>query len=152
MPSQLERLKKDLTDALKSKDPNRVNTIRGLIASVHNEEIAKRSKGVESEMTNEDVIKVLQKEAKKRKEAIEIYSKAGREDLESKEKAELEVISAYLPEEMSREEVESVVDKVLSSGETNFGKVMGGVMREVAGRADASLVSEIVKGRLSETE
>ena len=148
MPKQLERLRLDLTDALKSEEAERANTIRGLIASVHNEEIAKRSRGEDSEITDEEVVKVLQKEAKKRKEAIEIYGKAGRADLEGKEKAELEVISAYIPEELSMEEVKKIVDKVLASGETNFGKVMGGAMKEIAGRADASIVSEIVKERL----
>ena len=150
--SQLEKLKTDLKSALKLKDSQKVETLRGMLASIHNEEIAKRSKSGESDLTEEEVTVVLQKEAKKRKEAIEIYSKADRRDLEDKERAELETISAYLPEELSRDEIEKIVRDVVSSGEDNFGKVMGGVMKEVAGRADASLVSEIVKNHLTDAE
>lgn len=150
--SQLEKLKTDLKSALKLKDSQKVETLRGMLASIHNEEIAKRSKSGESDLTEEEVTVVLQKEAKKRKEAIEIYSKADRRDLEDKERAELETISAYLPKELSRDEIEKIVRDVVSLGEDNFGKVMGGVMKEVAGRADASLVSEIVKNHLTDAE
>ena len=146
--SLIENLKSDIAVALKSKDAPRTETLRGLLASVHNEEIAKRSKTGNSDLSDEEVISVLQREAKKRKESIEIYGKAGRADLENKEKDELIIIESYLPPALSENELEAIVKNAISGGETNFGKVMGSVMKEVAGRADSKVVTEIVKKNL----
>jgi len=150
--SLIDDLKSDILEALKSKNAQKVETLRGLVASVHNEEIAKRSKGDGGELSHEEVIAVLQKEAKKRKESAEVYGKARRDDLESKEKEELLMIESYLPAALEESQIEEIVKKVVSSGEDNFGKVMGAVMKEVAGRADAKVVTEIVKKHLSDGE
>ena len=145
-------IKLDTTNALKSQDSQKANTLRGLNASIHNEEIASRSKGGSGELSDEKVVGVLQKEAKKRKEAAEIYEKAGRSDLEDKEKYELSVIESYLPPALTDSDVENIVAKAVSGGEKNFGKVMGAVMKEIAGRADARVVTEIVKKSLGAAE
>ena len=137
---------------MKSGDSQKANTLRSLIASVHNEEIANRSKGGTGELSDEEVVGVLQKEAKKRKEAAEIYGKAGRGDLENNEKYELSVIESYLPPALTDADVEKIVARVASDGGGNFGNVMGAVMKEIAGRADAKVVTEIVKKSLGGAE
>ena len=150
--SNIDKLKADLTDAVKSKDSHRVETLRGLISSIHNEEIAKRSKGGDSTLSEAEVVAVLQKEAKKRKESAEVYGSAGRSDLENKERAEIVIIEEYLPEGLKDEEVLEIVKGIVSGGEDNFGKVMGMAMKEISGRADSRVVSAIVKRLLGETE
>ncbi|OGY62423.1 MAG: hypothetical protein A3G58_00295 [Candidatus Colwellbacteria bacterium RIFCSPLOWO2_12_FULL_46_17] len=146
--SLIDDFRSGITEALKTKDARRAETLRGLLASAHNEEIAKRSRGNAGELSDEEVIAVLQKEAKKRREAIEIYGKAGRHDLEGKEKEELAIIESYLPPALGDSEIEEIVRKAISSGAEDFGKVMGAVMKEVAGRADSRVVTEIVKKNL----
>ena len=148
--SLIDKLKSDLNAALKSMEPQKTETLRGLLASIHNEEIAMRSKSGDSSLTDADLTGVLQKEAKKRKEAIEIYGKAERTDLENKEKEELGIIESYLPPALEEEEIEKIVLRVISDGGDNFGKVMGSVMKEVAGRADSKIVAEIVKRNLGD--
>jgi len=150
--SNIDKLKADLTDAVKAKDSHKVETLRGLVASIHNEEIAKRSKDGDSTLSEAEVVSVLQKEAKKRKESAEVYGGAGRNDLENKERAELVIIEEYLPAGLKDEEVGDIVKKIVSAGEDNFGKVMGIAMKEVAGRADSSVVSAVIKKLLGETE
>lgn len=144
----MDDLKSGVTEALKAGDPVRAETLRGLVSAVHNEEIAKRSKGNGSELTDDEVIAVLQKEAKKRRESIEVYGGAGREDLKNKEEAELSIIESYLPPALEEAEIEKIVDSAVAGGAGNFGQVMGTVMKEVAGRADSKLVTEIVKRKL----
>ena len=150
--SLIDTLKSDLNGSLKSGEAQRAETLRGLLSSIHNEEIAKRTKGGDSELSEEEVIGVLQKEAKKRREAIEIYGKAGRGDLEDKEKKELDLIGLYLPPQLERAEIENIVSKVISGSDEGFGQVMGKVMKEVSGRADSKVVSEIVKEKLNQKE
>ncbi|PIR98187.1 MAG: glutamyl-tRNA amidotransferase [Candidatus Colwellbacteria bacterium CG10_big_fil_rev_8_21_14_0_10_42_22] len=141
----LEKIKKDLVEAMKAKDALKMGTIRMILASVHNEEIAK---GKDKELTDEDIVGVIRKEAKKRREAIEIYESADRPELANKEKAELETINEYLPPELSEEEIQKIIDEVVSRGEENLGKVMGQVMIKIAGRAEPGKVSELVKRAL----
>lgn len=141
----LEDIKKDLTSALKEKDALRVETLRIILAEIHNAEIAK---GKDKELGEKDISAVVSKEAKKRREASEVYRKAGRDELADKEDKELEVIKTYLPPEMGGEEIEALVKEVVSSGEANFGKVMGQVMSKVTGRAEPGKVSEVVKKTL----
>jgi len=119
-----------------------------VLASVHNREIEKRTKSKET-ITEEEVLDILRKEVKKRKEAIEIYGGAGRSDLKDKEVDELEVLVSYLPPELDEAEVEKVVKSVISSGVREFGKVMKEVMKQLAGRAEARRVGELVKKNLT---
>jgi len=146
--SLIERISEDLKAALKSGAALKVGTLRMVLASVHNREIEKRTKSKET-ITEEEVLDILRKEVKKRKEAIEIYGGAGRSDLKDKEVDELEVLVSYLPPELDEAEVEKVVKSVISSGVREFGKVMKEVMKQLAGRAEARRVGELVKKNLT---
>ena len=147
-----QKIQDDLTSALKAGDSFQVGVLRMLSASLHNRSIEKKGKGQDAELTDDEVQEVLAREVKKRKEAAEIYEKGGRPDLGSKEKQEFILIKAYLPEEMGSEEIEKVVEGVLaqmgSVTQKEFGKVMGEVMKQLKGRADASIVSTILKKKL----
>ena len=103
-------------------------------------------------MTAEDEIAVLNSASKKRKESIEIYRKVGREDLAGQEEKELAIIQEYLPKQLSEEEVEGFIKKVITetsaSSQKDFGKVMPLVMKELKGKADGRLIQELVKKHL----
>jgi len=139
-----ETIQKDLTEGLKGKNEAVVSTLRLLLSEIHNRQIEKQA-----ELTDEDVVGVLRKEVKKRQEAIEAYEKGGRQELADKEKQELEILSKYLPQEMSPQELEKIVKEVINEvgvqGPGDFGKVMGVVIGRVKGRIDGAKVSEVVK-------
>jgi uncharacterized protein YqeY len=103
-------------------------------------------------LTDEEIIEVLRKEVKKRREAAEIYKKGGRNDLSEKETKETEIIKKYLPEEAGVEEIEKAVEKAIASTGASdikaFGSVMAEALKELKGRADASAVSAIIKKKL----
>ena len=142
------RLSEDLKTAMKAKEKIKVETIRMVRAQLKDFQIAKRD-----ELTEEDEISVLTNAAKKRKEALELYEKSDRQDLIEQEKQELEIISAYLPAQLSKEEVEKVVQKVMeevgASSPQDLGKVMGATMKDLKGKADGRMVQEIVREKLS---
>jgi hypothetical protein len=140
-----ERISSDLKDAMKNADSFRVGVLRLLSSAFQNESIAKRTKQGEGELTEEELIAVLKREAKKRKESIDIYSKAGRTDLAENEERELKIIKGYLPPELSAEEIEAVVKKLADSGMSDFSSVMKSAMAEFKGAADGKMVSEAVK-------
>lgn len=147
-----QKLTDDLKDAMKSGDNFRTGVLRMLLSALHNKEIEKKGKGQEPVLSDDEIADVLFKESKKRKEAGEIYLKAGRADLSEKELKELEIIKRYLPEQLGEEEIEKAVkaaiEKVGAKDIKDFGKVMAEAMKELRGRADASLVSQAVKIRL----
>ena len=147
-----QRIKEDLKEALKAGDGFRVGTLRMVLSSLHNKEIEKKGKGQEPKLTEEETIEDLMSEAKKRKESIGAYLKGNRNDLADKEKKELEIITVYLPKQLNEEEIKKIVQetiqKIGAQNEKDFGKVMGEVMKELKGRADAGLVSQIVKDNL----
>ena len=147
-----DNLQADLTASIKARDEVTSATIRMVLAAITTEEVS----GKEArELTDDDVITVLGREAKKRREAAEAYDDAGRSELADKERAELTVIEAYLPEQMSEEEVRAIVDsavaEVAASG-AEGGKAMGAVMKivqpKVKGKADGSAVAALVKSAL----
>ena len=139
----IEQLKKDSVEALKANESLRVEVLRGLLAAVHNREIELRGKG--KELSEEEVLTVLGREAKKRKEANQIYSEAGRVELAEKESRELKIIKSYLPPEMGSDEIEVIVRKIVGDGVTEFGQVMGAVVKETKGRAEPGVVKGIVE-------
>ncbi len=143
-----ERLKADMKEAMKAKDKIKLSTIRMINSLIKNAEIEKRG-----ELTDEEIIQLLMKYAKQRKESIEMYEKGGRQDLVEKEKAELAVVESYLPKQMSGEEIREIVkqtiEEVGASSIKDMGKVMKAVMPKVKGRADGSVVNKIVKELLS---
>ncbi len=143
----IEKLQNDMKEALKEGAVFRLGTLRMVSSAIHNLEIEKRARVTEG-LTDEEVMNVLRKEAKKRKEAADIYGSANRNDLKEKEIRELEIIQSYLPAELGRSEIEDIVKVVLASGEKEFGKIMKKVMSEVGGRAEGGRVSELIKKNL----
>lgn len=143
-----ERIVKDMTAAMKSKDAARLSTLRMVKAAVQNREIEKGG-----ELSEEEMTRALQSLVKQRRDSVEQYEKAGRAELADKERAEIAVIEEYLPRAASREEVErAVAEAVAETGATSM-KEMGAVMKaaqaKLAGRnADGRTVSEIVKSKL----
>jgi uncharacterized protein YqeY len=143
-----ERLVSDLTAAMKAKDAARLSTLRMVKASVMNREIEKGS-----DLTDEELTKAMQSLVKQRRDSIEQYEKAGRQELADKERAEIEVIESYLPQAASREAIErAVVEAISETGATSM-REMGAVMKAAQARlagqsADGRTVSEIVKAKL----
>ncbi len=133
-----------------AKDELRTSTIRMLISAIQYHEIQKGGAGYEA--TDEDVIEVIGREIKKRKEAIDLYEKGGRQELADKEKGELEILQSYLPEQMSEDEIATLVEEAIKqTGATtiqDMGKVMGALIPKVKGRADTTLISNLVRGKL----
>ncbi len=146
------KLTDDLRTALKAGQEFELGVLRMLSAALHNREIEKKGKGLETDLSDEEVIEILTREAKKRKEAAELFVKGNRNDLAEKETKELEFIKKYLSAQLSQEEIDKIVKAAIEkTGATNvkdFGKVMAEAMKELKGKADASIVSEIVKNKL----
>ncbi|MBM4158266.1 MAG: GatB/YqeY domain-containing protein [Ignavibacteria bacterium] len=143
------KINEDLKRAMLSKDSQRVLTLRAIRA-----EILKMDKsGMNREMTADEEIQLLTKQAKMRKEAIEIYEKAGRKDLEEQEKIQLNIIGEYLPKQISKEEAKQIIAKIITdtgaSDIKEFGKIMGLAMKELKGKIEGSLVQEIVRSKLN---
>lgn len=147
-----ENILNDLKKAMKAQDADKLRVLRSLKAKILEKEISER-KGGESTITDEQVIEVLMKAAKQRKESIDQFEKGDRKDLADKEKEELAVIDDYLPKMMNddevREAVQSQIKKMGASSMEDMGKVMGVMMGQLKGKADGSLVSRIVKEELS---
>ncbi len=145
-----EQLRHDLTQALRDKDAQRAGTIRMLFASIKNKEIEERKKDVG--LGDEEVIAVLQKEAKKRKDAIVEFEKGNRADLADKEREELVIIERYLPTELSDEEILRVVrDGVRELGAptaADFGALMKIIMPSLKGRASGDRITRLVRAAL----
>ena len=138
-----DRLRDDLKLALKSKDECKLSVVRVLLAECKNEEKARMHL-----LDDGEVIEVIGREAKRRKESIEAFRAGGRADLVANEEAALKIITAYLPEQMSRDEVVTVVREVVeatgAAGPKDKGRVMSQLMPKVKGRADGKMVNEIV--------
>ena len=145
-----EKINEDLKAAMKSGDSVKLNTIRSIRTRII--ELSKRGTG--SAITPEDEMTILLSEAKKRKEAIEMYQKGGRIDLSDQEQRELEIINGYLPKQMSREEAVEIVKKIIievgAVSAKDFGKVMPAAMKELKGKIDGKVVQEVVKQQLGE--
>ena len=149
-----ETMQSDLTVAIKARDEVAASTLRMVLTAVTNEEVAGKESKV---LTDDDILTVLGREAKKRKEAAEAYDDAKRPELAARERAELEVIAKYLPQQMSEDEVAAIVAaavaEVSSSGATG-GALMGQVMKivqpQVKGRADGGQVAALVKQTLNQ--
>ena len=143
-----ERIVKDMTAAMKSKEAARLSTLRMVKAAVQNREIEKGG-----ELTDEEMTKVLQSLVKQRRDSVEQYEKAGRSELAEKERAEIAVIEEYLPRAATREEIERAVSEAVAETGATSMKEMGAVMKaaltRLAGRnADGRTVNEVVKSKL----
>ena len=148
--SLLENIRKDMLNASKQGDDITVDILKLVIADIRNEQIA-----LDKELTDEDVLKVLRKQEKKIKDSIEQYTNMGRDDLVSRESAQLKVIEKYLPSLMSEDEITKIVSRVIAdtnaSGIQSMGLVMGSVMKELNGKADGYLVKDVV-GKLLQSK
>ena len=146
--------KKDLQEELKqsmlARNELKTSVLRMLLSAINYQEIQKGGAGYEANEV--DVMSVVQKEAKQRRDSIEEFTKAGRQELADKEQKELEILQKYLPEQLSEEEIKKLVDEAISqtgaSNISDMGKVMGALMPKIKGKADGSLVSKIVKESL----
>lgn len=142
-----ENIDADLKVALKSGAKEKVSTLRMLIAALKNKQIDKRRP-----LTDEEVIETVRSLIKQRKDSIEQFAKGGRQDLVEKETAEAAILEAYLPQQLSREEVEVMVRAAIAEtgaqGSKDMGKVMKALIPKIGGRADGKLVSELVKHAL----
>ena len=142
-----EQIRSATVVAMKAGEKDAVGALRMLSAAITN-----REKDARRELTDDEVREVAAKEVKKRNESIEAFSAAGREELVAKERAELAVLSAYAPEQLSDAELDSIIDEAIAaSGATSakeMGKVMGAVMARAKGRVDGGVVQEKVRARL----
>ena len=146
-----ENLQSDLTDAIRAKDAVKSGTIRMLLAAITNEEVAGKAAKV---LSDAEVITVLSREAKKRREAVEAYTNAKRDDLANKEKDEAAIITLYLPEQLSEADIKQLISEAIAqtnaAGPAGMGLVMKVLQPKIAGKADGGLVSSLVKAALSQ--
>lgn len=157
-----DKIKEELNLALKSHQDLKRLVLSSLLAAIHNKEIEKRTTKAKkekeisekdlikaSELTDEEVISVIRGEVKKRKEAIELYQKGGREELAQKEKDELNILAQFLPEQISEEELRKIVKKVIievgAKEMKDLGRVIGAVMAKIKGQVQGSEVNKIAR-------
>jgi uncharacterized protein len=140
-------IQKDLSNAQLARDEIKVSTLRLLLSEIKNAEISK------GKLNEEDLISVIQKEAKKRKEASQAFRNGNREEQAQKEESELSILQSYLPQSLSTEEltkiVESSINEIGASSLSDMGRVMRVAMRKVSGRAEGGMVSSLVKEKLT---
>jgi len=145
-----EKIKQDLKEAIKSHDKLRLNTVRSIKALI----LEFEKSGSKKEFNKEEEIKLLSSAAKKRKESIEQYRNAGRDDLADIEEAELKIIRGYLPKQLNSEELEKkvqeIAEKIGAKTKEDFPKLMPAAMKELKGRAEGKAVKSIVEKFLSE--
>ena len=138
-----QKLNHDLRQALKGGDKRRSLVIRLIMSAVHNSEIAKRAS-----LEDTDILGVIAKEARQRKESIEAFKQGDRQDLVAQEEAELAILNEYLPEQMSRDEIiaaaRKVIDEVGAQSPYDMGKVMGKLMPQLKGKAEGKVINEVV--------
>ena len=145
----VEQLSEDLKTAMRAKDQTRIGAIRMLKAAITNFEIARgdsKSKDSDKPITQVDLLGVVEKQIKQRRDAIEMYKQGNRPELAAKEEAEIAVLAAYLPKQLSRDEVTAEVAGIITAlGTKEFPKVMREAATKLKGRADGKMVNEVVK-------
>ena len=146
-----DQVSEDIKTAMKSKDKVRLETVRSIKKVLIEKESTIRGQGQET-LTEAQELEILIQLAKQRRDSIEQYQKAGREDLADQEKAELAIIEEYLPKQLSDEEVSVIIDEIITqvgaSSAKDMGKVMGQAMQRLKGQADGKKVQELVKAKL----
>lgn len=145
-----ETLQRDLTEAIRARDQVKSGTIRMILSAITNEEVAGKQARV---LDDSEIITVLSREAKKRREAVAAYESAGSTDRAELEKCEGVVIAGYLPQQLSEVEIKEMIAQAMAesgaSGPSEMGKVMGILKPKVAGKADGGIVSGLVKAALT---
>ena len=147
-----EKIGEDIKTAMKAKDKIRLQTVRSIKKAILDKEVELRPQGQDS-LNEVQEIELLSQQAKQRRDSIEQFKNADRNDLADKESQELAIIETYLPEQVSDREIETVVDKIIAdsgaSSLKDLGKVMGPAMKELKGKADGKKIQELVKSKLS---
>ena len=142
-----ETLDSDLKEAMRNKEALKRTVLRTMLSEIRNAEI-----NSQSTLDDEGIISVLTKQVQQRKDSVEAYEAANRQDLVAKESEEINIISVYLPEQLPQEEIEQIIDSAISqsgaSSLDDMGKIMGLVMPQVRGRADGKIVNTIVTSKL----
>lgn len=148
--SLLDQIHSDLKEAMRAKDSIRLGALRLILTAVKNKE-----KELRRELEEREVLQIVSNQIKQRKDSIEQYRKGGREDLVQKEEQELEILQAYMPQQLSEEELEKLVTETIKEvGATSvkdLGKVMKAIMPRIAGRANGKVVNQMVRAQLSST-
>jgi uncharacterized protein YqeY len=149
-----EQLTDDLKDAMRQQDERRKITIRSVIAAMKEAETNLDASGERVHLDDDDILALIAKQAKQRQESITEFRKGGREDLVAQEETDLAILQAYLPQQMTRAEIEAearqVIDDVGASGPRDIGKVMKPLMGRLRGRADGKVVNQVVRELLAE--
>ena len=146
--SLFETITADLKTAMKAGEKERVEVLRFVLSGLQGAQKEKNVKEPGVPLADEETISLLQKEAKKRKESIELFKQGKRDDLVSKETADLAIIAAYLPKELSEAEIGAIVDDLRAKGFNDFSALMREAMKAMKGKADGKLVGEIIKKKL----
>lgn len=145
------KIKEDLKASMFAKDELKTSTLRLLLSSLKNYEI---EKGLNYEASDEDVLTIVGREIKKRREAVEAYKNAGRSEAAEKEQTELDILDEYQPEQMGEDEIRIIVKKAIedtdASSMNDMGKIMGAIMPQVKGKADGNIVGKIVREELNQ--
>jgi len=143
-----EKLLSNMKEAMKSKDSVKLGTIRGVISAVKNQEI-----DLKKELSEEEILTIVSREVKKRKEAAVLYEKGNRPELKDKEIQEMKILQAYLPEQVSekdlRRRIQEVIAETGAEGMKDFGKIMKTLVPEYKGKADNSLIKELANEYLN---
>lgn len=146
-----QKIQEELKQSMLSKNETKTSVLRMLLSAINYYEIQKGGAGYEA--TQEDILTVIQSQAKQRKDSIEQFKSANRQELVDKEQAELEILSTYLPTQMNEEEITKLVKEAITktgaSTMADIGKVMGTLMPSVRGKADGNLVNSIIKKELT---
>ena len=146
------KVKADFIAAFKARNAEVADTLRLLQSALHNRIIEKKGKGDTAPLTDDEVLDIIRRETKKRKEAASLYTQGGRADLAGKEEKELKVLEVYLPAQMSEEaiakEIEALLKEVGPVDPKDFGKTTGLAMKRMKGKADAALVQKVIKEKL----
>jgi len=144
------QIQKDIMEAMKAKDAVRLSSVRSIKSAIL---LAKTAEGASGELTDGDIVKIIQKLAKQRKESAEQYAAAGRQELADNELAEAAVLETYLPKQLSEAEVEEklreIIAEVGAAAPSDMGKVMGVATKRLAGLADGKIISSIVRRLLA---
>ena len=145
--SLADRIKDDMKVAMRERDKDRLGTIRLVLAAMKQQEVDTRK-----ELTDNDVLAIINKMVKQRRDSIEQFTKAGRDELAAKEQSEIETIQEYLPEQLSQEDILTLVDEAIAAtgaeSMRDMGKVMGMLKPKLQGRADMGQVSGLIKSKL----
>ena len=148
-----EEVSKNLKDAMIKKDTNLINTLRLILAAIKERDIISKGKGHDVEINNKDIISLLQSMIKQRKGSIELYLQGNRDDLVKKEENEIKIISNFLPSQLSKQEINEIINNTIKSNKVNSMRDMGMVIKIIKeqydGMMDFGYVSKVVKEKLS---